>query len=325
MRTKTLNAAHQIRHRLAAGMLLIALLPPFALAQTPTSAHKAQPAPAATAPAPNAAPAAPLDEETLGQVRRELIDLLRATPRLTEVLRYDPALLSDNDYIGRRNPRLAQFLAQHPEIARNPEFYLFSRTGGANLQEVAWNSESERERVYNRMMNDIGPFVIFVMIFGGLLWLLQLIVAQLRWKRTFNTQTEIYNKLLDKFSSNEELLAYVRSEAGRRFLESATLPLNTEGLNRGAISPTRMLLPLQAGAVLAVLGIGLFFLRGRFGESGEIFLVFSILALALGFGFIISAALGFLVARRLGLLPAALLEANGNGERNHKSIGTTVL
>jgi len=326
MTTNTPNPRQTWRKVLGTTLLIAALLPPAALAQAASPAKKNSQGDSAqvrVTPQHETAPAnaAPLDEEALGRLRRDFFELLRPTPRLTEVLRYDPALLGDQQYIASRNPQLAQFLTQHPEVARNPEFYLFSRAGGESLQEVEWNRESERERVYNRMINDIGPFLIFLIIFGGFIWLLQFMLAQLRWKRTFNTQTEIYNKLLDRFSSNEDMLAYVRSESGKRFLEAATLPLHGEAGARGAISPLRMLLPLQAGSVLTLLGFGLFYLHGRFGDNGDLFLVLSILALAIGIGFIISAVLGFVMARRFGLLPAGF----GEKEVNEKSLSSTAL
>src|SRR5438445_3099805 len=75
-----------------------------------------------------------------------------------------------------------------------------------------------------------------------------------RWGQTFKVQTEISSKLLDKFSSNEELLNYVRSGAGKRFLESVSIPIGTRSTTNAAMS--RVLTPLQIGVVVLMVGAG---------------------------------------------------------------------
>src|SRR5262245_23435314 len=88
------------------------------------------PGPAAAAqsrtPAPPTTPAAelPVIDENARETRdrlRELLDLY--PPSLAQVLRLDPTLVSRTDYVAPY-PRLAAFLAQHPEIAHNPAFFL---------------------------------------------------------------------------------------------------------------------------------------------------------------------------------------------------------
>src|SRR5579862_2323901 len=44
-------------------------------------------------------------------------------PALTQVLRLDPTLLTRADYLATY-PALASFLAEHPDVARSPSFYL---------------------------------------------------------------------------------------------------------------------------------------------------------------------------------------------------------
>ena len=74
--------------------------------------------------APMAAPA--LNDKDVAATQSELIRLLRLSPTLTTVVSHDPSLLANQDYVARNNPQLAAFLAAHPEVARNPEFYLFT-------------------------------------------------------------------------------------------------------------------------------------------------------------------------------------------------------
>ena len=81
----------------------------------------AQARPAATTP--SAPPI--LNDKDVAATQIELIRLLRLSPTLTTVVSHDPSLLSDQEYVSRNNPQLAAFLAEHPEVARNPEYFLF--------------------------------------------------------------------------------------------------------------------------------------------------------------------------------------------------------
>jgi hypothetical protein len=136
-----------------------------------------------------------------------------------------------------------------------------------------------------------------------LLWLLRVLLENRRWGRVFKVQTDIYNKLLDKFSTNEEMLSYIRSESGKRFLESATMPFGTGMQPQEQNAIGRVLTPLQLGVVLTVVGIGLMYLRSSIPDAGTPLSIFGTLALTLGVGFIVSAGLAFGLARQLGLLP----------------------
>lgn len=243
-----------------------------------------------------------LDEETIRSTRGQVFRLLESTPRLVEILRNDSSLLSDPQLVARHNPQLARFLEEHPEVTRNPEFYLFSQLGGLSLDKLSPRSETERERMLTRLLDDGGPFIVFLVILLAGLWLFSVLLENLRWKRVFRTQTDIYNKLLDRFSSNEEFLAYVRSEAGRRFLDSATLSFESHGEPLAGIA--RFLLPLRMGVVLVSVGIGFEFLHRSFGDAGTPFHVLGVIALSLGLGFVMSAVLAFGIARRFGLVPA---------------------
>jgi hypothetical protein len=78
------------------------------------------------APAQATAQAGPVSDRDLEATQKELIRLLKLSPTLTTVVAHDPTLLSNQDYVSRNNPQLAEFLVAHPEVARNPEFYLFT-------------------------------------------------------------------------------------------------------------------------------------------------------------------------------------------------------
>ena len=255
-----------------------------------------------TRPAAAVAPGGPTapDEETVNRTRRQLMDLLRMSPRLTEVLSRDASLIADGEYVQRKNPELAGFLQQHPEVVRNPEFYLFGGRGGDRLDDVRFNSESERERVTNRVINDVGPMIAILVFLFTAAWLVRLVMDNLRWKRVVRLQTDVHNKLLDKFGSSQELLAYMQTDAGKRFLEGAPISVALGSDEPQWGSPiVRIMRPLQVGIVLAAAGVG--FMMNAYDAlqtMGKIMLM-------IGFGFIISAAASWLIARQSGLLESS--------------------
>ena len=105
-----------------------------------------------------------------------------------------------------------------------------------------------------------------------------MIVTHRRWNRLSKVQYEVHNKLLDRFTSNEDLLAYVQTPAGRRFLESAPIPMQDEAPMLSAPF-SRILWSVQAGIVLTIAGIGLLYVSSRFiDEPAQFFMVIGVLA-----------------------------------------------
>jgi hypothetical protein len=273
-------------------------------------------------------------EQEVAATRLQLYKLLRMSPKLTTVVARDPSLLADREYVDRNNPELGQFLQDHPEVARNPEFYLFANPGNENgenqeldsgrrellFEHAVWPELSERERQVIREQSwrrsrgdtsDLLAFAAFIFVLGALLWLTRVWVQNRRWGKIFKVQTDTYGKLLEKFSTstNEELLAYVRSDTGKRFLESASLPINPDPSPQMGGLWSRVMGSLQLGIVLTPVGIGLLSLRNRLEDPVPL-LVFGTLGLALGIGFIISAGFSFALGRHLKLLP----KGNSSGE-----------
>jgi hypothetical protein len=235
------------------------------------------------------------------------MDLLRMSPRLTEVLSRDASLVADSEYIQRKNPELAAFLQQHPEIVRNPEFYLFGGRGGERLDDIRWNSQTERERMTDRILNEVGPMVGVLGLFVATFWILRMFMDNLRWKRVLRLQTDVHNKLLDKFGNSQELLAYMQTDAGKRFLEGAPISVALGSDEPQWGSPiVRVMRPLQAGIVLAAAGVGFM------GNGYDVLQTIGKITLMVGIGFIISAAASWLIARSSGLLPAGAVHEDSH-------------
>jgi hypothetical protein len=311
--------APRILRSLAASTLLLAAV---AAAQvqpskpTAPSAKPVVPAQAANAPAPN--------EKELVATQSELIKLLRLSPKLTTVIEHDPSLLANQSYVESNNPQLGQFLTSHPEIARNPEFYLFTHMNGSDvtpdeaLNRAVWpemNRQIRERTAAEEFISDLPPLLGFACFLGALIWLIRALLENRRWSRIFKLQSEVHGKLIDKFGSNQELASYMETEAGKRFLEAAPIPVGFEPEQRVPNAVARVLTPLQIGIVLSLLGLGCYLLRHASPDLRLPMLVLGTLALMPGLGFIISAGITWVLAGRLGLMPPAPHASSNDRDR----------
>jgi hypothetical protein len=280
------------------------------------SAAKAPAAPRAAA-----APVAPIasnvpSDSALADTRTQLLSLLRMSPILTQVVETDPSVLTDQEYVGRTNPALAEFLVQHPEVTRNPDFYLFAnfppqrgrnvsalrrRVGEGNYRDP----QTEDMESKRRFLLNLLQVPTFLVVLAMLIWLIRILLENRRWGRVFRMQTEVHSKLLERFSNSEELLQYMDSEPGKRFLEAAPIPVEYSRDQRLPGGLARVLAPLQIGVVMSLLGVGLLLLQRsrRLEDISAALLVIGTATLMPGIGFIISALISWKIGSQLGLLP----------------------
>ena len=279
---------------------------------TPAAAQAQRRAGETVAPAPAPAQQVVVGSQTAEETRRELEELLRQfPPALPRILRLDPSLLGNQAYL-QPYPALAAYLAQHPEIAHNPGYFFAE-------YEQNWgdprNRMTPQERAIDMWRSTIEAFsigLIVMAIAGGVLWLIKTLIDQRRWTRLSKIQMEVHSKLMDRFSNNEDLLAYIQTPSGKRFLESAPIPLESPKAINAPLG--RILWSAQAGAVATVLGLGVIAVsRNTFEEIAGPLLGFGVVILALGLGFVVSALLAYVLTRRFGLLgdPNAVQEPRG--------------
>jgi hypothetical protein len=267
-------------------------------AQRPPAAGSARPA--AEQGQPPSAPVLVTDDSDAEQTRERLNQLFeKYPPALGRVLKLDPSLLGNPSYLAPY-PGLAAFLAQHPEVAHNPAYFL--ERVNVPADRTFEDPQQSRRRMTNEMIGGFTMFLVFLVVTGVLVWLIRLGVNNRRWTRLSKVQFEVHSKLLDRFTSNEDLLAYVQTPAGRKFLESAPIPLQDETPAMGAPF-SRILWSVQAGVVLAIGGAGVLYVSTRFvDEAAQFFMVIGVVTLALGAGFIVSAVAAYVLSHRLGLL-----------------------
>jgi len=234
-------------------------------------------------------------------VRTQLTGIFQQyPPSLREVLQLDPALLNNSSYLSLY-PGLAAFVAQHPEIAHNPAFFIGLADNYGGHYDESWGRSIER--IIEPLA--VASVVIFTICFFG--WIFRSIVNHRRWLRASKLQTEMQHKLLERFTSNEEMLAFIQTSAGQRFLESASMP--AEQGPRALSAPVgRMLWSIQLGVVILAAGAGLEIVSYKLSDYADAVTGFQVaggIVIALGIGFILSALGSYVLSRRLGLMDPA--------------------
>jgi len=234
------------------------------------------------------------------QVRAQLMGVFQQyPPSVREVLQLDPVLMSNPNYVSLY-PGLAAFLSQHPEIVHNPGFFLGlpENYGGNRYNEDSFGRNMER------IITPIMVAGVIISLIGILAWVIRAIMNHRRWLRVSKLQTDMQNKLLERFTSNEEMLAFIQTSAGQRFLESASVA--AEPGPRALSAPVgRMLWSIQLGIVILVAGTGLEIVSYQLSDHADAVTAFQVtggIVIALGIGFILSALGSFMLSRRLGLM-----------------------
>ncbi len=231
----------------------------------------------------------PVNESSY-ETRNRFANVLRTLPpEVAHILVLDPTLMSNEEFLSG-HPRLQEFLTKHPEVLRQPRFYLaeFSaphRPGGV-FEDI----------VEMLVIGSIWFFMAF-----ALAWVVRTIIEQKRWRALTKSQSEVHNKILDRFGSSEEVLAYMKTPAGTKFLESAPIPLHAEKPAQRA-PHSRAIWSIQLGVILVAAALGMLLVSLRLeGESSEGMFALGAIAFSIGGGFIASAFVSLLLSRKLGL------------------------
>lgn len=249
------------------------------------------------------------------QLRVQFEEVLRRyPPEVGRILKMDPTMLGNGSYLSQY-PALQQFVAAHPEVTRNPSFYLAA---------VRLPFESPRPtdpqgramEMWGNIIENVSVFVVLVFVSSMIAWLIRTLLHHRRWLRMVRQQNEVHQKLLDRFAGTSELLGYIQTPAGRRFLEGAPVPVEGSSAPAVAAPVNRMLWSVQAGIVLVVAGFGFQYVSGAvIAEVGQGLWAIGVLAVALGTGFILASVFSYMMSRRLGLLdPAPQPPAVTHGE-----------
>jgi hypothetical protein len=170
------------------------------------------------------------------------------------------------------------------------------------------------------MNSDTAVMITLLGLMVAVVWIFRAILTHRRWNRMAKTQMEAHTKLVERFQSSQDLLAYMQTEAGKRFLESAPIPVEVEQRPSLSYPYARILWSVQSGLILGVAGAGFLFLRGRIPDASQGLLVFGTLAVALGVGFLLSAGASYALSKSFGLLNGASAGRRTEFERAGKAL-----
>jgi hypothetical protein len=281
----------------------IGIANPGEAAAAPQGPERASAPPRQAAGVQPAAQAAPPLNQNAAETRRDLYKVLdQYPPALGRVMRLDPTLMTNQAYLASY-PNVAAFFAQYPDVPRNPGYYL-ERYEGNYYVSSPRDARSESLGMWRNALEFMGAFTVFCVVLFAVFSLIKYIVEYRRWHRVSKVNAEVHNKILDRFASNEELLAYVDSPAGRRFLEATPIAPNAPA-SRGVGAPFgRILFSVQVGVILLALAVGFRMISNHAIEEVQPVLIsLSVLGLCLGVGSIVSAVASYVLSRKLGLLP----------------------
>jgi hypothetical protein len=237
---------------------------------------------------------APRETEEVGysieRTRNEFRTLLgEYSNQMGTLLALEPSLLNNEEFL-KGHPALAEFIARHPEVAQHPNVYLDAAQG---------RSQSG----VGDAVESIIVFGIFIFIAVVLAWLVRTIIEQKRWSRLSQQQAEVHNKILDRFGNTEELLQYIKSPAGGKFLESAPIPLHTDSRVAKNTPLARVMWSIQLGIIVAAGAFGLVLVSFRFDrETAADLFAMGTIGFCIGGGFIASALISLFMSRKLGAL-----------------------
>jgi hypothetical protein len=231
-------------------------------------------------------------------IRVQFSEVVERHPReLASILSLDPSLLSNEQFLSRY-PDLADFVRNHPEVERNPHYYV------RDFRHYQYREPTALERAVEMLSI---TFVIGLSLFA-LTWLVRTIIEQKRWNQLSRRQAEVHSKILDRFSTSEELLTYVKSAAGAKFLESAPIAVHAEPRRTGPVA--RVMWSVQFGVIAAAAGVGLLLVSSRFeGETAQGFFAMGAITLSIGAGFIVSALVSAFIGRRFDSPPNVVDDA----------------
>ena len=209
--------------------------------------------------------------------------------QLGQALALEPTLLRNREFIATY-PELERFIGEHPEVSKDVHFY---------MQEIG--TPRATASAVDQALEAIAIVCVTLLAVFALTWLVRTIIEQRRWSRLSKQQAEVHNKILDRFGSSEEVLQYIKSPAGSKFLESAPIPVRVEPAFQNAPA-MRIMWAIQIGIIVAIAAFGMILVSFRLEKDAALALfTMGAIGFCVGAGFIASAFVSVVVSRRLGL------------------------
>jgi len=160
------------------------------------------------------------------------------------------------------------------------------------------------QMLHHFMQDLVSLVVITTMVIAGA-WIISLLIAAFNNRAHLKAQTDFHNRMMEKFSSAGEFTAYLQSEAGRGFFDNLS--------NEPPSALSKILGSIQKGAILTLLGVGLFVLGNKYTpqEGGNIMFVLGTVAFMVGLGFLASSAISYRLAKTWGMITTGKRQTDG--------------
>jgi hypothetical protein len=148
-----------------------------------------------------------------------------------------------------------------------------------------------------------GPEIIILpILFSMIAFIAWTAMSTLQRRHHLKLMTDFNSRLLERIGSVKDFSEFLQTDGGAKFMNSLTV-------ERGASGPReRILRTTTIGIVVSALGLGFLFLSRHFGtdayssDMDEVLLIFGVIALSIGLGCLVSAAVSYYLARVLGVL-----------------------
>ena len=139
----------------------------------------------------------------------------------------------------------------------------------------------------------VGVASVFALLVGFSTWILSR-----RGQERSRAQFDLHRRMLEKFGSASEFVAFLESDSGRKFLEAISSETQTQA--------SRVFGSIQKGAIFTLIGVVGFCVVAY--DPGDLvpLAVPSGIALAVGLGYLISAFATYKLSKQWGLLPRSV-------------------
>ena len=115
----------------------------------------------------------------------------------------------------------------------------------------------------------------------------------LEWRKMRN-KSKLQSKIVDKFSTAQELSDFLQSQEGSRFLNFLRF--------NGRAPREKILSSLSKGIILSFLGIAIIVIGSLFAEEMRYFIAFGIVLIAIGVGFLVSTKISYNLSKKWGII-----------------------
>lgn len=148
----------------------------------------------------------------------------------------------------------------------------------------------------HHFMEDLGSLVVSTtMVIAGA-WIISLLIAAFKNRAHLRAQTDLRNRMMEKFSSADEFTLFLKSEAGSVFFENLT--------SEPATPLNKILSSIKIGTILTLLGIGFFILAAtsKTEDAATALYIVCTVTFTVGIGFLVSSAISYRLAKVWGLI-----------------------